>query len=243
MSTKLQYCKAITPFITLCLCLLLGLSLCAQTQQQKKLSAGENALVESSKAAIIKAGISAQYFTEHFSLKRVLDTPGDRRVVWKFSVGEYAATLSDAVGFYTDEKGRRINTHAISNMLSAAHDIKTTIPRRRAEQLMQKCIGSYTPGEIVYQAFGSELKAALLFTASSIPAARRESRKAAREKSERERERERKEKTRRSKSQTDVIEEGDEDEDARLIYTGFIDLETGACTKGIAQAEHPKPVK
>ncbi|MBV9959564.1 MAG: hypothetical protein JO360_14155 [Acidobacteria bacterium] len=203
----------------------------------------ESALVESSRAAIIKTGISPKYFAEHFRLERVIDAPGDRRVIWKFSVGEYVATLNDAVGFYTDEKGRRINTHAIGNTLSASHDIKNTIPRKRAEQLMRVCIGPYTPGGIIYQAFGTELKASLLFMASSIPAARTEREKEAREKSERKRERERKERARSNPSQADMMEEEDEGEDAPLIYTGIIDLETGACTKGIAQADHPKPVK
>lgn len=176
--------------------------------QIRKLTLKEYMLVQSSKAAIIGTGISATYFDEHFKLERVLETAGDRRVVWKYSIGEYEAILNDAVGFHTDDKGQRINLHAIRNTLSNAHDIKSVIPKKRAEQLMKQCIGEYRSGAVVFQAFGETQRTALLFTASTIPAPPKDSK--ANEKP--------------------------------LIHTGFINLETGACTKGIAQAGRPRPV-
>lgn len=208
----------------------------------RKLSAEENALVQSSKAAIISTGISAPYFDKHFKVERVVNAAGDRRVMWRYSVGEYEVTLNDAVGYYTDDKGLRVNLHAIRDMLSSAHDIKSTIPKKRAEQLMTQCLGKYKSGAVVFQAFGTPPRASLLFTASSFPTPLKENREEEREKSERNREREKKEKASGRKSQADAMSEEDED-DAPLIYTGFLDLETGACTKGVAQIDHPKPVK
>jgi hypothetical protein len=249
MTVKFQDKKASASLIMIAACLLLNLNLFAQMKtptqqtQTRQLTAGENALVESSKTAIISTGISAPYFEKHFKLERVVDTTGDRRVVWKFSIGEYEAMLNDAVGFYTNEKGERVNLHAIGNILSTAHDIKSVISKQRAAQLMKQCIGEYQPGAILFQAFGTPPRAALLYTASSIPKPRKESRKEEREKAERKRKEEQRQKSKGRKSPSDVVSEEDEDEDAPLIYTGFLDLETGACTKGVAQVDHPKPVK
>ncbi|HEY0544572.1 MAG TPA: hypothetical protein VGC91_04170 [Pyrinomonadaceae bacterium] len=249
MAIKLQDKKVSATLILFAACLLLNLTLFAQmkkpTQQNqtRQLTAGENALAQSSKAAIIGTGISAPYFEAHFKLERVVDTTGDRRVVWKYSIGEYETMLNDAVGFYTNEKGERINLHAIGNLLSAAHDIKSVIPKQRAGQLMKQCLGEYKPGAILFQAFGTPPRAALLFTASSIPKPRTESREVEREKAERKRAKEKREKAKGRKSSVDVMSEEEEDEDAPPIYTGFLDLETGACTKGVAQVDHPKPVK
>lgn len=199
-------------FIAFALCLSLSLTLYAQAAVQterdgiRKMTLKEYLLAQSSKAAIIGTGISEAYFDEHFKLESVVDKTSDRRVVWKYSIGEYEVMLNDAVGFYTDEKGQRINLHAIRNTLSSARDITSTIPKKRAEQLMQQCLGKYTSGAVVYQAFGETQQAALLLTASSFP----------------------------------LKEKGEE---KPLIYTGFINLETGACTKGVAQAGRPRAVK
>jgi hypothetical protein len=250
MPTELRNKKTVKTLLTVAFCISLSLNQFAQTttqMQQKqtgKLSAADNALVQSSKAAIVGKGLSASYFDEHFKVERVVNTVGDRRVMWKFSVGEYEVILNDAVGYYTDDKGQRINLHAIGNMLSNAHDIKSTIPKKRAEQLMTQCLGKYTPGAIVFQAFGTPPRASLLFTASSIPMPLKESKEEEREKSARERVKEKREKSKVKSSNRDAVMEEDEGDDAApLIYTGFIDLETGACTKGVAQADHPQPVR
>ena len=215
------------------------------SNQTQQLSASERLLVQSSKAAILAAGISASYFDKHFKLLRVIDAVADRRVMWEFSIGQYIAIVNDEVGFYTDIKGQRINAHSIRNVLSTAHDIKKTIPKKRAEQFMFRCIGKNAPGGVVFQSFGSGLKASLLLTASSIPKPsiekggkeRRESRNTRREEDT--------PNTHDGKSQADSMEEMEDESDNNrpIIYTGFIDLETGICTKGIAQAGHPVPLR
>lgn len=175
-------------------------------EQSSKLSASEEALVRSSRTAVISTGFSGPYFDAHFKLERVVNKSADRRVIWKFSVGDYKAILSDDVGFYTDEKGTRLNSHGVLNALSTAHDIKSTIPRKRADKLMSQCLGKYIEGPVVLQSFGTDRKARLLFTASSIPR---------------------------------FLKKG-KDLNKPVIYTGFLDLETGKCTKGIAQAGRPR---
>lgn len=198
-----------------------------------RLGKAEQRLVRDSKAAIIAQGISAPYFEEHFKVLSVVNAQGDRRVVWRFEVNGHQALVSDTVGYYTDARGRIVDTHSIASALPAAHDITHTITRRRAEQLMRACIGPFRGGGVVYRAAGTPLRAALVFTASSVP--RRKSR-AEREREEREREARRKQRNTRP---TDVIEE--EDEGGAPVYLGAIDLETGRCTQGQGIADHPAP--
>ena len=200
-----------------------------------RLSEAEERLVRDSRAAIVAQGISGPYFDTHFKSFKVSDAPGDRRVVWRFEVNGHAAFVSDTVGYYTDARGRLIDTHSVASALPAAHDITRTISRPRAERMMRACIGRFEGGAVVYRAAGTPERAALLFTASSAP--RRESR------SEREREesaRESKARKTKQPTQTDVIEEG-EDEGGGPVYLGAVDLETGRCTKGLGIADHPAP--
>src|SRR4051794_7995297 len=114
----------------------------AQTAPPKGLTDSEQALVAGSREAIIKTGITPAFFEEHFRLARVLDRPGDRRVVWRLSVGGYEATVNDSVGYYT-EGPRRVDTHSVAATLSQTSDITRTITRRRAELLMRRCIGRF----------------------------------------------------------------------------------------------------
>ncbi|HYH84341.1 MAG TPA: hypothetical protein VEX60_02600 [Pyrinomonadaceae bacterium] len=218
--------------------------------EQLNLSEAEERLVRGSKDAVVAAGISEAYFDEHFTLFRVFNSPGDRRVVWRFRVGGHEALVSDTVGFYTGANGARVDTHSIASALSSAHDITRTITRRRAERIMRSCIGPFNGGAVVYHATGVPGRASLVFTATSVP--RRKSRaELAREKREREKraEREREERERAAKQrgqtappQLDVLEEEDEG-GGPPIFIGAVDLETGRCTKGRAQAGPPRPEK
>jgi hypothetical protein len=202
---------------------------------QSRLSGAEERLVRDSKAAIIAQGISEPYFDEHFKVLKVVDAPGDRRVVWRFEVNGHAALVNDTAGYYTDARGRIVDTHSIAGALPAAHDITRTISRRRAERLMRACIGRFEGGAVVYRAAGAPERAALVFTASSAP------RRAGRPEREREeREREAGSKKGKNPPGADVIEEGD-DEGGPPVYIGAVDLETGRCTKGLGIADHPAP--
>ncbi|MET0648546.1 MAG: hypothetical protein ABW208_18195 [Pyrinomonadaceae bacterium] len=210
----------------------------AQTAPPKELTASERALVAGSRAAIIETGISAAFFDQHFRIARVVDRPGDRRVVWRLSVGGYEATVNDSVGFYT-EGPRRVDTHSVATLLPQTSDITRTITRRRAETLMRRCIGSsFKDPQVEYRANGADGHAALLLTAHTVVPPRRESaaERAQREKAEREAE------------QLQVQDGPARDQLRRkkggpspVIRLGAVDLVTGECTVGIGQAGSPKP--
>jgi len=204
------------------------------------LTAAERALVAGSREAIIKTGISAAFFDAHFRVARVFDRPGDRRVVWRFSVGEHEAAVNDAVGYYT-EGGRRVDTHSVAATLTKTSDITRTITRRRAELLMRRCIGQFRDPQVEYRAHGAEERAALLLTAHSLVPRRREER-GRREREEREREeRERRERAQSGGSQAmDEVEE-DEGGEGPVVVLGAVDLVTGRCTVGYGQAGPPRP--
>ena len=183
----------------------------AQSSAERKLKSqtltpSQIVLVQGSRSAILSRGISAPYFDKHFKLDKVVDNIADRRVAWKYTIGEYEAILNDEIGFYTDEKGRRVDVHGIRDVVGSAHDIVRTISRNRARKLMSKCLGKYTSGEITYQAFGPDRRASLLFTASTLP----------------------------------IFVNTGNDKNRPVVYTGFVNLETGVCTKGMAQAGRPR---
>lgn len=217
---------------------------------QMKLGDAEKTLARDSRAAIVAAGISEDYFDQHFTLFRVVNTPGDRRVVWRFRVNDHDALVGDTVGFYTGAGGARVDMHSIATALPAAHDITRTVTRRRAERIMRSCIGPFGGGSVAYQVASAPGRVSLVFTAASIP--RRKSRaELEREEREREkreeREREERERATKRKGQTappqlDVTEEEDEG-GGPPIFIGAVDLETGRCTKGHALAGPPQPEK
>ncbi|HEX8561002.1 MAG TPA: hypothetical protein VF668_23115 [Pyrinomonadaceae bacterium] len=200
------------------------------------LTASERALVEASRAAIVGAGVSADYFDRHFRVARVADGPGDRRVVWTFAVGGHEATVVDALGFYTDAGGRRVDTHTVAGALGRARDIRRTITRRRAERLMRACIGEFEGGAVVYQAAGDPPRAALVFTAVSSP--RPEEPGAAQSPATPSTPAAAPQPQQQS-SGHDVIKQGGKKKP--FLFTGAVDLETGRCTKGVAQVGSPMP--
>jgi hypothetical protein len=233
------------------------LALSAGAQQKPPVSlaqqtASERALVAGSREAIVKTGISPDFFDRHFHLARVVDRPGDRRVVWRLAVGGHEATVNDSVGFYT-EGARRVDTHSVASTLPQTSDITRTITRRRAEALMRRCIGRFTNPQVEYRAHGAEGRAALLLTAQTTIPRRREEHeregrgREARERRERE-ERERKERERRERAQTggtpasDEVEAEDEEGEGPVIKLGAVNLVTGECSVGYGQAG-PLPPK
>lgn len=209
------------------------------------LSAAERALAEGSKAAIAAAGISPAYFERHFKLARVIDLPGDRRVVWTFKINEFETTLNDAVGFYTDAKQKRVDVHSVRSILSTAHNIEKTVTRKRADELMTQCIGKHTPGAVIFQSHGANGRAALLFTASQITEASSSKSKNGKDgESKREREEKRERETGRERQRTtnaDTIESEDDEGERKPLVIAYVNLETGVCTKGYGISDYPKP--
>ncbi|MGH9971111.1 MAG: hypothetical protein ACREBG_25410 [Pyrinomonadaceae bacterium] len=202
----------------------------ALTESQKR-------LMEGSRKAILKTGMSEPYFDEHFRVVAVFDQPGDRRVVWNFRVNEYETIVNDSIGFYT-EGGKRTDIHSVASLLSSTSDLKRTIPKSRALKIMAACLGKFGTTAVEYRAAASG-KAMLYLTAASIPRPRRLTRKEARERERKEREAREKSTKTLTQGNTDVIEEEGE-RDRPPIFLGAVNLETGKCSKGIGQAGPPK---
>jgi hypothetical protein len=210
----------------------------ARQSPPKELTASERALVAGSRAAIIKTGITPAFFDAHFRVARVVDRPGDRRVVWRLSVGGHETTVSDSVGYYT-EGTRRVDTHSVATALPSTSDIPRTISRRRAEQLMRRCIGGpFADPQVEYRAQGEAGQAALLFTASRVVPPPPESRAARARREQLEREAE--------QLQSQGGAERDQLRKKKggplpVIRLAAVNLVTGECTVGHGQAGPPKP--
>jgi hypothetical protein len=144
--------------------------------------------------------------------------------MWSFSVNEYSTTVTDVLGYYT-ANGRRIDTHSVTTTLRATSDIIRTISRRKANQIMQQCIGNFRNTSVEYRAADART-ARLFLTAESVPKMTR-----ANEKRRAEEEREARERQSKSKQPGDFIKDEDEDYGPPII-SGSVDLQTGKCTKG-----------
>lgn len=204
-------------------------------------TASERALVQGSREAVIKTGISADFFDRHFRLARVVDRPGDRRVVWLLSVGGYEATVNDSVGYYT-EGARRVDTHSVAATLPQTSDITRTITRRRAEAAMRRCLGGpFSDPQVEYRAHGDEGRAALLLTASRTIPPPPESR-AARARRERE------ERAARARAQQGAPDPEESDPvrgkgtaPKPVLLLGAVDLATGECSVGYGRSGSVAP--
>ena len=215
------------------LCTLLTLVVMGQAQIKVQpqdsnidLSEAEKVLVEASAKAIIGTGVSEQYFKSHFKLFRVVNQPADRRVMWQFSLNGYQAIIKDSIGSYM-QGPTRVNTHNISQTLGKTQDITRTIPRTRALSLMKKCIGSFSDPSVEYGPMNGRAELVLVATARSRPSERERE-----EAREREKEEQKKAIKRSTQSGNDEIESEEEETKSPPVIFGYINLQTGKCTKG-----------
>lgn len=191
----------------------------------------EERLLRESRAEIVATGFSEAYFDAHFEPVRVMNSPGDRRVIWRFRVNGHEALVNDSVGFYTDAGGRRVDTHTVAATLGETRDIRRTISRRRAERVMRACIGKFEGGAVTYQRFGADGRAALVLTAVSVPppAPANANRPAPQSSATQA----------GGTRQYDGPGRGGKKKPFLLI--GSVNLETGRCVKGVAQVGSPQP--
>jgi hypothetical protein len=181
-------------------------------------------LEQSSRKAFIETGFSETYFDKHFRVVNTFDRPGDTRVVWRFSLNGYETTVSDPVGYYTDHQ-RRIYVHSIKNTLGPTRDINRTISRRRARALMRSCLGGYAGEAVALMRMVPGETVSLYLTAHSVnrPGGRRE----------------------RDTNAGKIMNRGNPEVDPpererptkhRPILLGYVNLESGRCSKGQANA-------
>ena len=184
-------------------------------------------LEQSSRKAIIETGFSARYFDQHFRLVETFDKPGDMRVVWRFSMNEYAVRVTDALGYYTENQ-KRSYVHSVRNTLGETRDISRTIPRRRAQALMRTCLGRHAGEATVLMRLSPAEKASLYLTAHSIIGSNRN--RAERSLATRSDQRVNQQNPQIDEPEREVIKP------RRPMYLGYINLETGKCSRGRAVA-------
>lgn len=197
---------------------------------QKK--ASEDALVKGSRDAILRAGISPEYFDQHFKLFKVFDSPSDRRVIWRFFVNEYETMVQDSVGISTVGVDRHV-THTVTSILPSMAEIHKTIPRRQAERTLKNCIGNHeTPGvELRLDETG---KVGLFLTASAMPPSTPGSSQP----------------TTSPSTNPDIVAASEQQRDALRprgkrrdpLVLGAVNLQTGKCIKGLGLVG-PRPSK
>ena len=190
------------------------------------LTPSEKLLVEGSRKAIVATGISEDYFEAHFKLAKVEAKVSDRRVIWLLTINGYEAQVKDSIGYYT-QGTTKVDTHSVSQSLIHTTEITKTISRTRAMNIMKACIGKFATPSIE---FGPVEGRSQLFMVAEKKIA-----KSAREiEEEQERERkEREEMMRRSKKKgVDEIESEEGEKDLPRVVFGYVNLQTGKCTKG-----------
>jgi hypothetical protein len=180
-------------------------------------------LEQGSRQAIIETGFSEAYFDKHFRISATFDRPGDTRVVWRFSLNRYEVVVTDAIGFYIQSQ-KRVYVHSVKNTLGATRDISRTISKARAEALMKACLGRYADEAAVLLRLSPAEKTSLYLTAHSIirtgPRARS------------------REKSGRTEDKHPEIDQPESEvtKPRGPIRIGYINLETGKCTTGLARA-------
>jgi hypothetical protein len=106
---------------------------------QVKLDDGQQALVASSRKAIIATGVTESYFDNHFTLLKVFNQSSDKRVMWKFALNGYEAIINDSIG--STSAG---NVHSVGRTLGRVTEITKTISRPVALRALKRCIGNYS---------------------------------------------------------------------------------------------------
>lgn len=183
----------------------------------------EDDIARSSRQAIIETGMSDHHFDEHITLVKVVNKPGDLRVLWKYSLDSYAVTLNDSIGFYTTGNHKQVYVHSIKDILRSTHDIKRTISRSRATRLMTSCIGKHAGDTVVFLKLSDSTYSTFYLTAHSLTSART--------RDDRERSRKGGDETSRASGGRDTLESEDIQ---KPLKVGYINLETGRCTQGEA---------
>jgi len=183
-----------------------------------------NMLISDSRKAIIDTGFSQSYFDQHFKLVQVFNKPGDVRVMWRLNVNEYEIQITDAIGYYTGAGGKKVYVHSIANTLGSTRNIEKTISRGRAQALMASCVGKFTSESAVLMKFNNDRNTSLYLMAYP-----------AKSPGTQDRERENRPKETRPADAPDrpALED---DRDNRPLTIGYINLETGKCSKGKASA-------
>ncbi len=136
-------------------------------QSRRELTRAETELIEGSRNAILRTGISESYFDKHFEMYAVHESPADRRVVWIFRIGEYETTVQDAIGSYVQGTERKYS-HSINSVLPSMTEIRRVISRKRAETVLRACLGKFSTTAVELGPVDNTGRAGLFLTASAL---------------------------------------------------------------------------
>ena len=112
---------------------------------------GTDPLVAGSRQAIVATGISGAYFDRHFTLAKVINQPGDRRIVWTFSLNDFRTSVTDVLGYYS-KNGQRIDTHSVTTTLGRTSNIVATISQGNLHSLSKLVEWARSVGAVQFRA-------------------------------------------------------------------------------------------
>ena len=121
-----------------------------------QLSESDRRLAEESKAEIIKAGISAPYFDQHFCLLVIEVASPRTRILWKHAINGYEMVFEDAWGSQNIYSKEITYAHNILQNIQPLHDVVKTVSKQDAKQLIQSCTGPNINSYLItYQPIGN----------------------------------------------------------------------------------------
>jgi hypothetical protein len=109
-------------------------------------------MVHESKMEIIASGMSAEYVEAHFKVVEMIDEETEKKVIWRYQIGEYQIEIIDLVNWNMDAQGNIQYTHNIRQEWGTTRNIETVISSAEADQAMRNCIGDYEGSVLKYTA-------------------------------------------------------------------------------------------
>lgn len=113
-------------------------------------------MVAESRLELISSGMSPEYVDQHFQVVDMIDEENEKKVIWKYTIGEYEIIVIDPISWTVDAKEEILYTHGIKQELGTTRNIELVIPKKQALEIMHECLGDHS--EISYA-----------FTAREVP--------------------------------------------------------------------------
>ena len=100
-------------------------------------------MVAESRLELISTGMSPEYVDEHFMVVDMIDEDHEKKVIWKYTIGEFEIIVIDPVSWSADDKEEIIYAHGIKQELGTTRNIKLVISKKQALEIMQECLGNH----------------------------------------------------------------------------------------------------
>jgi hypothetical protein len=100
-------------------------------------------MVAESRLELISTGMSPEYVDQHFQVVDMIDEEHEKKVIWKYTIGEYEIIVTDPVSWIADEREEILYTHGIKQELGTTRNIELVIPKKQALEIMHECLGEH----------------------------------------------------------------------------------------------------